>query len=184
MLADLYSKDETKKEKAARFKLSNELKSKIDHFMPLYKAGDYEKALPVIIQGIEDIEKLNEQNLNGLNDDLIYYKTRFEVYALLSTNELGQYKESLEIADSALKFDRWAPRKEYYKNRISALKGQALLGLGRFDEAEPILVEEFDQLIKGEYPIYAIPIAKSLIELYKKPDQPEKQKAWEAKAKY
>ena len=121
--------------------------------------------------------------IEELDEALVYYKTRLRLYLMRSQIELGEFGKTVEVSQRALKDDVWPPGKAYYKHRFEYLLGQALLGLKRYKEAEPILLTSFEGFeARGLYS-YSKPVARTLIELYRQTDQPEKLKQWEEQLK-
>ena len=176
-LVELYR--ETNPEKRKAWELTLLCRMKTPEYKALFKQNKFRQCSTVIESVLAQFAEIEE-----LDEALVYYKTRLRLYLMRSQIELGEFGKTVEVSQRALKDDVWPPGKAYYKHRFEYLLGQALLGLKRYKEAEQILVSSFEGFeARGLYD-YSKPVARSLIEHYKKTDQPEKQKAWEAKAKY
>lgn len=175
-LVELYRETDPEKRKAWELMLLCRMKT--PEYKALFKQNKFRQCSTVIESVLSQFAEIE-----ALDDDFIYYKVRFRLYLMRSQIELGEFEKAVEVSQKALKDDVWPPGKAYYKHRFESLQGQAFLGLKRYKEAEQILLTSFEGFEARGLSGYSKPVARSLIELYRQKDQPEKLKHWEEQLK-
>jgi tetratricopeptide (TPR) repeat protein len=99
----------------------------------------------------------------------------------------GQYEEAEQLARDAARNGEQVPgwsRDHWRTAEARSLRGEALVCLQRYDEAEPILLEAYETLERR------IPrprrqrtlsrTAKAIVDLYRATDRPDEAKEWQA----
>ena len=100
---------------------------------------------------------------------------------------LGRSVEAEPIAREGLALHRRIEPDSWYTFRSMGLLGEALLGLARFDDAEPLLLGSFeglaareDSLLESDRASWRAEVADRLVRLFEATDRPEIAARWRA----